>query len=48
MEDFNRAIEENLLRSSKEKEKADKLLLNVEAWVAFGSIVLFVWLVMVV
>ena len=48
MEDFNRAIEENLLRSSKEKEKADKLLLNVEAWVAFGSVVLFVALAMVI
>lgn len=32
----------------KAKEEADKLLLNVEAWVAFCSIVLFVGLAMVV
>lgn len=48
MEDHDKIAEEKLLRFKKEKEEADKLLLNVEAWVAFCSIVLFVGLAMVV
>lgn len=48
MEDHDNTAEENLLHLRKEKEEADKLLLNIEAWLAFCSIVLFVGLAMVV
>ena len=47
MEDHDKTAEENLLHLRKEKEEADKLLLNIEAWLAFCSIVLFVGLAMV-
>ena len=48
MEDHDKISEEKTVVLRKEKEEADKLLLNVEAWVAFCSIVLFVGLAMVV
>ena len=46
MEDKN--AEEELFCLRKEKEEADKLLLNLEAWIVCCSIVLFVALAMVV
>lgn len=48
MEGHDKVAEEKVSGLRKEKEEADKLLLNVEAWVAFCSILLFVGLAMVV
>ena len=48
MEDHDKIAEEKLLRLRKEKEEADKLLLNAEAWVLSCSVVLFVALAMVI
>ena len=45
MED--RVAEEKAFRLRKEKEEADKLLLNLEVWVISCSIVLFVTLAMI-
>ena len=47
MEDNDKIAEDELIRVRMEKEKADKLLLNLEAWVISCSILLFVTLAMI-
>lgn len=48
MEDYDKSAEYKSIGLRKEKEEADELLLNLEAWVMSCSVVLFVVLAMVV
>ena len=47
MKEYEKQAEENLLKLKKEKEEADKILLNLEIWVGLVSVLLFLTMIII-
>ena len=47
MKEYEKQEEENLLKLKKEKEEADKILLNLEIWVGLVSVLLFLTMIII-